>query len=307
MSLIERRAEIPVEAVPLAEEALALAEDDRLMVLEDKLAGRAWLAGYFADTRELDEAWERWLVLIGPDAVPGSAVDRELPDEEWRDSYKAHFHAWRCGCLHWVPEWERETYVVPEGDGVIWLDPGLAFGTGNHETTRLCCERLVACAATRAIAADGSRRGRVLDAGCGSGILALSAARLGFRDVEGFDNDPEAVRVSRENAVLNHLDGAVRFFTADLVAGLAGREVDLLLANIQADVLCAHAAELTAAVAPGGTLVLSGILAAEAAQVRAVFGGRVPGWRLDGRTLGEWSDLVLQRPSGDAVTSGPAG
>jgi ribosomal protein L11 methyltransferase len=277
------------------------------MVLEDKIAGRAWLAGYFAEARELGEAWERLLVLIGPEVVPGGAVDRELPDEEWRDSYKAHFHAWRCGSLHWVPEWERATYAVPAGEGVIWLDPGLAFGTGNHETTRLCCERLVAFAALRSPAADGSRSGRVLDAGCGSGILALSAARLGFGDVEGFDNDPEAVRVSRENAALNHLDGAVRFFTADLVAGLAGREVDLLLANIQADVLMAYAGELVGAVAPGGTLVLSGILAAEAAQVGAAFGGRVPGWSVDGRTLGEWSDLVLRRPTGVGPTSGSGG
>jgi ribosomal protein L11 methyltransferase len=307
MPLIERKAELPLDAVPAAEEALALAEDDRLMVLEDKLAGRAWLAGYFADERELGASWDRLVALLGPEVPLAVPVDRELADEEWRDSYKAHFSSWRFGPLHWVPEWERETHRVPEGEVVVWLDPGLAFGTGNHETTRLCCERLVAYAAGRSAAPDGSRPGRVLDAGCGSGILALSAARLGFRRVEGFDNDPEAVRVSRENAALNHLDGAVLFFTADLVSGLAGREADLVLANIQADVLAAHAAELTGAVAPGGTLVLSGILAAEADQVRTVFSRQAPGWRIEGRTLGEWSDLVLERPAGAPVTSAPAG
>ena len=86
-------------------------------------------------------------------------------------------------------------------DAVIWLDPGLAFGTGNHETTRLCCERLATYAEEcerRAPATSGRRPERVLDAGCGSGILALSAARLGFHRVEGFDNDPEAVRVLLE-------------------------------------------------------------------------------------------------------------
>lgn len=307
MPLIERKAEIPVDAVPAAEEAIALAEDDRLMVLEDKVAGRAWLAGYFAEVRELDASWERVLALLAPDVVPEGEVDRELPDEEWRDSYKAHFHAWRCGRLHWVPEWERATYSLGAGDVVIWLDPGLAFGTGNHETTRLCCERLVAWAAERGAAAGNPLGLRVLDAGCGSGILALSAARLGCGDVEGFDNDPEAVRVSRENAALNHLDGAVRFFAADLVEGLAGREADLVLANIQADVLGAHAAELLGAVAAGGTLVLSGILAVEADRVRGVFAARATGWRIDGRTLGEWSDLVLQRPAAGGVTSAPAG
>src|SRR5690606_13383313 len=99
----------------------------------------------------------------------------------------------------WVPVWERASYQVTNDDVVVWLDPGLAFGTGNHETTRLCCERLVSWSGARA------REARVVDAGCGSGILALSAARLGFDDVRGFDHDAEAVRVSEENAALNEL------------------------------------------------------------------------------------------------------
>jgi ribosomal protein L11 methyltransferase len=173
---------------------------------------------------------------------------------------------------------------------VLWLDPGLAFGTGNHETTRLCVERLVALAEER-----GTER-RVVDAGCGSGILALSAALLGFRDIVGFDNDPEAVRVSEENAALNGLAGRVNFFLGDLASGLAQREADIVLANIQADVLRKFAAELVRAIAPGGTLILSGILANENAQVREVFEQLTPKWTINARVMGEWSDVVLTRP-----------
>ena len=127
---------------------------------------------------------------------------------------------WRFGRLHWVPIWEREAFRLPPGDAVLWLDPGLAFGTGNHETTRLCVERLVALAERREKAGEAKAGARVIDAGCGSGILALSAALLGFRDVRGFDNDPEAVRVSGENAALNGLADRVEFFVGDLVGGL---------------------------------------------------------------------------------------
>jgi ribosomal protein L11 methyltransferase len=137
---------------------------------------------------------------------------------------------------------------------------------------------------------------RVIDAGCGSGILALSAARLGFGEIVGFDLDLEAVRVSRENAILNDLASRVAFSEGDLLTGLAGREGELVLANIQADVLMRFAPQLLGAVVPGGKLVLSGILAAELEQVRAAFAAAAPGWLFETRTLGEWSDLQLARP-----------
>jgi ribosomal protein L11 methyltransferase len=190
-----------------------------------------------------------------------------------------------------VPVWERATFVLPPGDEVLWLDPGMAFGTGNHETTRLVVERLVA------YAQQHGTKGRVLDAGCGSGILALSASKLGFANVGGFDNDAEAVRVSEENAALNAMEGRVAFYVGDLVTGLAGRQAELVMANIQADVLMRFAGELCAAVAPGGGLVLSGILGRELDQVREKFAATVPGWRVESRVMGEWADLTLTRLS----------
>jgi len=257
--------------------------------LEDKPTASAWVAGYFNSREEAMQAWTRFAAFVQAGWGNVSPDIHELPDVNWKDSYKAHFKASKFGRLNWVPVWERDTFVLSKGEEVLWLDPGMAFGTGNHETTRLCCERLA-----RHVERFGNV-GNVIDAGCGSGILALSAAKLGFREIAGFDNDPEAIRVSQENAALNGLDGKVGFYVGDLISGLEGRQASLVLANIQADVLIRFANELSRAVAPDGELVLSGILAQELDQVRAKFGETNPAWKIDSRVMGEWSDLSLTR------------
>ena len=290
MPVYELKTEIAPGAVPMVEELLAEAEEQRVMVLEDKPSIRAWLTGYFESAQEAGAAWNILSGLLDPAWVLSEPDVHELPDRDWKESYKAHFHAWRFGPLHWVPVWERETFHLPAGEQVLWLDPGMAFGTGNHETTRLVVERLVR------FTAEKGTVGAVIDAGCGSGILALSAAKLGFATVAAFDNDPVAVEVSRENAALNGLAGRVEFFTGDLVTGLAGRQAELVMANIQSDVLMRFTGELLGAVAPGGWLVLSGILARELAQVRDAFAAAAPCWRVETRELGEWADLLLVRP-----------
>ncbi len=289
MAIYELKAEVPTGVVPALEDLLAELEEQRLLVLEDKPSGRAWLTGYFESAAEAMVVWMNLAEATAADWAKVEPVVRELPDEDWKNSYKAHFKAWKFGRLNWVPVWERETFVLPAGEAVLWLDPGMAFGTGNHETTRLVVERLVKIADQRGVS------GRVIDAGCGSGILALSAVKLGYARVAAFDNDPLAVEVSVENAGLNGLAGSVDFFVGDLTTGLAGRQAELVLANIQADVLMKFAPELTGAVASSGVLVLSGILARELAQVRLVFESHAQGWGADSRVMGEWSDLVLTR------------
>lgn len=292
MALHEFKMEILPGGADEADRVLLELGFDGWSVLEDAIAKRAWIIGIFTDSTAARERWaELSPLLAAADVAPvADPVMRPLADADWRDSYKAHFHAWRFGRLHWVPVWERGKYALPEGDAVLWLDPGLAFGTGNHETTRLCVERLVNLAETRGIS------GRVIDAGCGSGILALSAALLGFHEIVGFDNDAEAVRVSEENAVLNGLAGRAQFSIGDLATSLAGRRADVVLANIQADILERFARELLNAVTPGGALVLSGILAGESERVCAAFAAAAPGWVLNSRTMGEWSDVQLVRP-----------
>lgn len=289
MELFEIKTEVPAAAADAIDTTLLELGCDRWSLLEDAIQKRAWIVGIFPSVADAEKSWAE-LKLLVPEIGAVILEVRALGDREWKDSYKAHFHAWQFGRLHWVPVWQRDSFSLPAGDAVLWLDPGLAFGTGNHETTRLCVERLVEFAQKRGTTA------RVLDAGCGSGILALSAALLGFKDVVGFDNDAEAVRVSEENAGLNGLAGRVDFFTGDLVGGLVGRQGEVIMANIQADVLQRFAAQLIAAVAPGGTLILSGILAGERDLVRATFEAAAPGWSSDSRVMGEWSDVVLDRP-----------
>ncbi len=288
MALYELKSEITLAAIEGIEDLLAELEEQRLMVLEDKPSAQAWVVGYFESKDEAIVAWKRLAEAGRADWSKAEPELRELPDTDWKNSYKAHFKASKFGRLNWVPVWEREAFELPAGEEVLWLDPGMAFGTGNHETTRLCCERL-ALHATRQ-----GNSARVIDAGCGSGILALSAAKLGFQTIAGFDNDPEAIRVSQENAVLNALAGRVNFYVGDLVTGLAGRQAELVMANIQSDVLMRFVDELCGAVAPQGELVLSGILSRELEEVRAKFAAQVPGWKIESRVLGEWADLSLR-------------
>jgi ribosomal protein L11 methyltransferase len=294
MELWETRLEIPAAEAEAAELALLESGSESWFLVEDAVSRRAWIVGYFrsaAEARERRSALQSSLAF----ATSGDPVPRRLPDSDWKKSYREHFRAWTFGRLHWVPVWERGTYRLPPGHSALWLDPGMAFGTGNHETTRLCIERLVEFEEGLLGGADASEL-RVVDAGCGSGILALSACLLGFRHVSGFDVDPEAVRVSEENASLNGLSGRVGFATADLQEGLADRCAGVVLANIQADVLVRHASALVSAVAPGGLLAMSGILASESDAVRNAFSGVAAGWTADSRALGEWSDLCLRRP-----------
>ena len=290
MQLVEIKIEVNAATIDSLETILLDLGVAGWSLLEDVIEQRAWIVGIFRDALEARAAWTELSLLLAGITV-GSPAERLLADEDWKNSYKIHFKAWKFGRLNWVPIWERDVFVLPTGEEVLWLDPGMAFGTGNHETTRLVVERLVR------FAEGNNGQGRVIDAGCGSGILALSAAKLGFSAVSGFDHDAEAILVSEKNAALNGLAGQVKFYTGDLVTGLVGRQAELILANIQADVLRTYARQLCSAVAPSGQLVLSGILSQELGQVREEFTVLVPGWRIETRILGEWADLSLTRTS----------
>ncbi len=286
MSLWEVKATLPVEQVDAVDGMLLEREDERWSVMHDVLIPAAWVAGLFGDEEEARQEW----AAVGP-LIPtaGEAAFQEMADEDWQESYKLHFQAWRCGRLHWVPVWEWESHRMKQGEVAIWLDPGMAFGTGNHETTRLCCERLVGWAE------NAPRDAKISDAGCGSGILAISAARLGFTNVQGFDNDPEAVRIAKENAALNDLGAGLEFFEGDLTTGFPDGPYDLVLANILGHILADFVPQLTEAVKPGGLLVLSGILAVEVRTIQAAFTRLVPDWTVEAHEMGEWCDIALTR------------
>ncbi len=183
-----------------------------------------------------------------------------MPEAEWRDAWKRYFHVTRITRnLVIVPSWE--SYEPQVGDLILDLDPGQAFGTGAHATTRMMLEEL------QALADGGARPARFLDVGAGSGILSIAAALL-FPDASGVavDNDPIAVDAARENADHNGVGPRV-VSTADAIDTLAPERFELILANIQADVLRMLRPAIVDRLAAGGTLILSGLLATQAEGV----------------------------------------
>ena len=201
----------------------------------------------------------------------------EIVGDAWRDAWKEHFRPFRVCKGVWIrPPWEK---AVPanKGEVVLELEPGRAFGTGLHETTRLVAE---------AIAAHKKRLAgaTVLDVGTGSGILALVALVLGADSAVGIDTDADAIGVAKANARRNAMTKRARFSTTSVDA-LEDR-YDLVLANIEADVLILLRDALRARVARGGTLVLSGILDSRERDVVAAFGK--PRARA---AMGEWVAL----------------
>jgi len=294
MPVHQVRIPLPLDAIPLMEEILAETQDPRWMVIEMPDTDRSWLTGFFENREVAAESWRILAPSVRSLVEESELETTQVADRDWKESYKAHFKAWRSGPVHWVPIWERDAYDLPEGHVAVWLDPGMAFGTGNHETTRLCLERLTGYASELEAEGVSLSTVPVIDAGCGSGILAISAALLGFAPVFGFDLDSEAVRVSRENAALNGVVDRIVFEEADLKAGLRGRVAGLVLANIQADILVEGRDLLLGSVRNGGGLVMSGILTGELNEVRERFMASVPDPESESRSMGEWSDLLLR-------------
>jgi ribosomal protein L11 methyltransferase len=186
-------------------------------------------------------------------------------DDDWRDNWKQFYRpiVLGDGALLLRPSWIPRAPDHPTREIVI--DPGRAFGTGLHETTQLCLDRI--CALWR----DGARPEAILDLGCGSGILALAAARLfeATAKIVAIDEDPEATATTMENALGNRLDARLHVRTGD-IHDTADR-FDLVLANIRANTLVARAGALFEATAHEGKLVLSGVLVEELDEVEAEF------------------------------------
>lgn len=203
---------------------------------------------------------------------------RTFPDEDWTLSYRLHFKTTVLSPrLAVVPAWEK--YEPTDGQKVLRIDPGMAFGTGNHATTRACLEYIAAA----------DIRPTFLDVGCGSGILAVAAKLLGFGDVRGFDIDADAVRVASETAAANGAD--VTFFRGDLSGIMAGSgdipPADFVAANVLGPVLIRFAERISALVKPGGSLILSGILDELYPEVKAEYERR--GFKERSSMLvGEW-------------------
>jgi ribosomal protein L11 methyltransferase len=223
-------------------------------------------------------------------AFDGAQVRAEPLDPAWRERWKRWFVGFDISSrLRVRPPWEAEG----GGDAVtVIIEPGMAFGTGQHETTRLCLEAIDA-----AFAVAAPRPADVLDVGTGTGILAIAAALLGAARVVALDNDPDAVSITVDNAEVNGVAARIEA-SATALSRVRGR-FDLVVANILAPVLMGMAPELSRHTAPGGLLVLSGILATQSAGVVAAYAA--VGMTLAAKAqAGEWVRLDLRWP--DAAT-----
>lgn len=235
----------------------------------------------------LDDLTERIAVLTESGIPTGDGIVlRTVQDDQWAEAWKAYFKPLRVGA-HFVikPSWE--SWDAAPDDRIIELDPGMAFGSGTHPTTRLCLELL-----------EGEVRPgeRILDWGTGSGILAVGAALLGAGEIVAVDLDPVAVEAAAANAERNALSDVIRTGVASIEGIDADPPFDRVIANIVADPIIAGAAEIRRHLRPGGQAIVSGIIDLREAEVCAAL--EAAGLRLI-RTLREedWRALLLEAPA----------
>ena len=254
---------------------------------EDVETGEAWVEVFGTDEAAMLAAASRLEALARTFGFDALALVEPLAQEDWTESWKRYFHVIRVSDRVVIrPAWEE--YEAKDGEIVIAIEPGMSFGTGLHATTRACVGFIESLS-------EELRRGHprmsVADMGCGSGILAIAARKSGFADVRGFDFDPLAVKVSRENAALNGLP-EIPFAVADILAPPLPK-ADVFVANILAPILEEAAPFVRDAVNPGGFLILSGILATQYGSVKNVY--EKLGFReRETSAEGEWKSGLFQ-------------
>jgi ribosomal protein L11 methyltransferase len=262
---------IDVRFPPQADAGLA----DALLLLLDDLQPAAIDEGACApgDESGPPAVWRVYFASAGARERAAAALARpaarlglaltfvDVPDEPWVERTQAALRAVTVGGLVVAPPWD-----VPDADAarVVIVLPSTGFGTGHHATTRLCL---------RALQRLGAAGRTVLDLGTGSGVLAIAAVKLGATDVTGVDCDPDAIASARENLRLNGLEKRVALHEADLARldALPLHPADVVLANLTAGVLQRFADAIRRRTVPGGTIVVSGVLAGQAPAVVAAF------------------------------------
>jgi ribosomal protein L11 methyltransferase len=254
----------------LDEGALGLeTEDDETRAVPGRASaptGRASITATFSRAPGLEARVMRSIVQLAghvPWAADVEASWTDLFAEDWHAIFQQQWAPFRCGARVWVcPSWERATFLAERVGGgsspiVLYLDAGMAFGTGTHETTQLCIEAL-----------EQAPGRQVLDVGTGTGILSIAALKLGATKARGTDIDPVAVAVAVTNAKDNAVDDR---FSADARAPNAGSTYDTIVANILAGTLIEIADAIVSALARPGRLFLSGVLVEQERAVRAAF------------------------------------
>ena len=282
---LARWLELSVEAAPDAEEAVA----DVLRryvyggVTIEGAAASVVVKGYLPSDGDLTRRRRALRRKLAALPLPSAVRSRWLNEEDWAHAWKEFFPVLRVSSrLVVCPTWR--SYRPREGEAVIRLDPGMAFGTGQHPTTLMCLRALE----------ELLRPGvDVLDLGTGSGILALAAARLGATSVLALDIDPQAAAVARENVRLNGLEAVVQVAEGGLDEALRAA-FDLAMANISAPVIVEMASALAAVLRPGGLLIVAGFSVESADRVSS---GLARTGLMVERALadGDWRALIARR------------
>ncbi|MDF2837703.1 MAG: ribosomal protein methyltransferase [Paenibacillus sp.] len=273
--------------------------------LNDIPEGQAVIKGYFSEgtdmTSLLEELKPRVEELRTFDIDPGSVeyATQEVDDDDWATAWKQYFKPIRVSdTLTIKPTWED--YVPADGERIIELDPGMAFGTGTHPTTALCLQTL------ESVVRGGEE---MIDVGTGSGILAIGACKLGAKSVLALDLDPVAVSSATENVRLNDLSEQVEVRLSDLLGVLrdGGGDaeassalrvtvpVDLVVANILAEIILLFIDDVYAALKPGGTYIASGIYMNKESDVEE--GLKASGFEvIEKRRDQDWIAFIARKP-----------
>jgi ribosomal protein L11 methyltransferase len=262
-------------------------------VLEEAAVGRATLRAFFppgTDAAVLAADLGAYLDDLVALALPGAAARvamAPLRDEPWTEAWRAYFRPVPVGRKLLVcPPWAVPRSTLGRGRVLVLIEPGRAFGTGSHGSTQGCLEIL-----ERAL--DGAARSYALDVGCGSGILAIAAARLGVARVDAIDVDPDAVAATGENARRNAVADRVRASVAT-VDTWTGPPAPLVLANLLAPAHLSLASTLAGLVTPGGDLIAGGLLAHEVPAVAGAF-AVADCWLVEVAEHEGWATLLVRR------------
>lgn len=258
---------------------------------EDRETGAIYLVAYSETAeggaelrRRIEESLPFW---SDAGAIFSDVEEFELAREEWSEVWKKYFHIIHIADnLVIRPSWLE--YTPQPGQAVVNIDPGMSFGTGQHATTAYCLKVL-------AREANNSQYKRVLDAGCGSGILAIAAKLLGYPEVVAYDYDPDCVTVTLENMQCNALSPEdIEVFEGDATTYETAEFFDLAAVNILSPILCAHARRIISWVRPDGLLALAGILTQDFDALSKTF-AEAGAEEIDRFTEKEWTSGLFRR------------
>ena len=262
------------------------------LIIHNHVQSNTTLEGYFESTEDFKRFSNGAFGILNTILeYERDLIIQVLEDCEWVNAYKDHFKPWSFKSFHWIPIWLENQYATPLNHNYLYLDPGMAFGTGNHETTRLCLEEVLN------IESNLTRKSSLLDLGCGSGIISLTASKLGYKPVFGIDIDEDAIRISIENAELNNIKSDVNFSVGELNKLLTCPKFDVVIANIQTDLLIKYANNILRCLSKKGILILSGILKTEVKTVVSHYkeitakNGNLE--QITSRNMGEWSVVTI--------------